>query len=186
MHNGLQDSRRVCLLIEILDDLVCLPPTCGGMGAAPMPGRSANTRSIAARAMALSGDVHSLPSLICVSGPAYSSARLVRRLLHAEVVVNQVQPNKIGPNTPISHGASLILRYAVPSGIGSVSCGSSWRRPDTRLTRSRRISWSQDACIRRWRAYSDAARRALPPVADRRYLIYVACPRDGNAMSTEP
>jgi hypothetical protein len=30
VHNGLQDSRRVSLLIEILDDLAGLPPTgCG-------------------------------------------------------------------------------------------------------------------------------------------------------------
>ena len=28
VQNGLQDSRRVCLLIEILNDLVCLPSTC--------------------------------------------------------------------------------------------------------------------------------------------------------------
>jgi hypothetical protein len=28
VQNGFQDSRRVCLLIEILDDLVCFPSTC--------------------------------------------------------------------------------------------------------------------------------------------------------------
>ena len=28
VQNGLQDSRRVCLLIEILDDLICFPSTC--------------------------------------------------------------------------------------------------------------------------------------------------------------